>query len=415
MPRVREVSGSLGAVHGGRSGEVPDVDTGVPRERLAELLESSNAKCRADFHPHPKIKGLLEGAPQDGRAASGRSTGRRPKRWPLARLAADRVSASALSGQDSGRGTFSQRHAVLHDIEDGHRYMPLATPGPDQAPVEIYNSPLSETGVLGFEYGYSLDYPDGAGDVGGPVRRLRQRRPGDHRPVHRQRRGEMATAERTGAAAAARLGRVGTGALQRPAGALSAAGGATTTSRSCYPTTPAQYFHCLRRQVIRRWRKPLIVMTPKSLLRHPGAVSPLDDLADGVFQRIIPTGAGKQAVERILLCSGKIYYELDRIAANWVARTWPFCGSNNCAPVPVEPLRAALAGYRMARRSYWVQEEPVNMGAWRYPAAYSSGTGCTIGCRSPASAPRVGQPGHRLRQPPPPRAAGTAAKGFRVV
>ena len=199
--------------------------------------------------------------------------GEQPLDWAAAEalafatLAAEGIRVR-LSGQDSGRGTFSQRHAVLHDTEDGHTYMPLQHLAPDQAPVEIFNSPLSEAGVLGFEYGYSLDYPDGLVAVGGAVRRLRQRRPGHHRPVHRQRRGQVAQSERAGAAAAARLRGQGpehsSARLER---FLTLA--ADDNMQIVDPDTPAQYFHCLRRQALRRWRKPLVVLTPKSLLRHP--------------------------------------------------------------------------------------------------------------------------------------------------
>ena len=142
---------------GGRDNAVDEADTGVPKERLSALLEAQTS-VPDDFHLHPKIKRAME-------ARSEMARGERPLDWAAAESLAlasllTEGQRVRLSGQDSERGTFSQRHAVLHDVEDGHTYMPLAHLAEDQAPVEIYNSPLSETGVLGFEYGYSLDMPD---------------------------------------------------------------------------------------------------------------------------------------------------------------------------------------------------------------------------------------------------------------
>jgi 2-oxoglutarate dehydrogenase E1 component len=134
-----------------------------------------------------------------------------------------------------------------------------------------------------------------------------------------------------------------------------------------YLTTPAQYFHCLRRQVVRRWRKPLVAMTPKSLLRHPQCVSPLDDCAQGGFQRVIPdTLLEDQAADRILLCSGKIYYELLAERERTGRKGVPIVRIEQLYPLPCEDLQAALAPYSDGTPSFWVQEEPENMGAWRF-------------------------------------------------
>src|SRR5262249_5084527 len=265
------------------------------------------------------------------------------------------------------RGTFSHRHAVLHDVVTGQRYMPLANLTLDQAPVEIYNSPLSEAGVLGFEYGYSLDCPDGlvmweaqfgdfvnAGQViidqcivraedkwrrlSGVVLLLPHSFEGMG-PEH----------------SSARLERF----LQLAA---------KDNIQVANLTTPAQLFHCLRRQVLRVWRKPLVLMTPKSLLRHPQCVSRLDELADGKFHRVLPDAApqGRTAVERVLLCSGKIYYELEQKRRELNKHNVAILRLEQLYPLPKVPLKEALANYPEGTPAFWVQEEPENMGAWRY-------------------------------------------------
>src|SRR5207248_2859933 len=274
------------------------------------LLEAQT-KLPPDFHPHPKIKRWLETRAQ-------MAAGKQPLDWSAAEALAFSSLVSQgirvrLSGQDTERGTFSQRHAVLHDYQDGHTYAPLQHLASDQAPVEIFNSPLSETGVLGFEYGYSLDYPDGL--IGWEAQY------GDFwnaaQPIVDQ---FIASAEQkwqrlSGLVLLLPHGFEGQGPEHSSARLerfLSLA--SEDNLQVVYPTTPAQYFHVLRRQVLRRWRKPLVVMTPKSLLRHPQAVSSLDALAQGTFQRVLPDSpaeAGK-AISRVLFCAGKVYYDLDK-------------------------------------------------------------------------------------------------------
>jgi 2-oxoglutarate dehydrogenase E1 component len=192
-----------------------------------------------------------------------------------------------LSGQDCERGTFSQRHSVLHDYQDGTTYAPLQHLAPDQAPVEIINSPLSETGVLGFEYGYSLDYPDGLV--------IWEAQFGDFVNV------AQPIVDQFIASAEEKWQRLSGLVLLLPHG-FEGQGPEHSSARLerflllgvhdniqvVNPTTPAQYFHCLRRQAIRPWRKPLIVITPKGLLRHPKVVSSLAECASGTFARVLP-------------------------------------------------------------------------------------------------------------------------------
>ena len=324
---------------GGREANIDEVDTGVPRERLSSLL-ATLAHVPDSFHPHPKVARLLE-----QRAAMAR--GERPLDWSaaealaLATLAADGV-AVRLTGQDSQRGTFSQRHAVLHDVENDSLYTPLANVAAGQAPIEIYNSPLSETGVLGFEYGYSLDRP------GCLV--MWEAQYGDFVNV------AAVIIDQFIVSAEDKWRRLSGLVLLLPHG-LEGAGPEHSSARLerflmlaaddniqvVEPSTPAQYFHVLRRQALRRWRKPLVVMTPKSLLRHPAAVSTLDDLASGAYERVLPDVPIGDApdVRRVVLCSGKLYYDLAKKRAELKRSDVALLRIEQYYPFPYQQLRGA--------------------------------------------------------------------------
>jgi 2-oxoglutarate dehydrogenase E1 component len=363
VPQTIVPSGLWSGYIGGSEAEAADVETGVPAERLAALLERQ-AQLPEGFHPHRKIEWAIERRREMAR-------GEKPLDWSageslaFATLSTEGVRIR-MSGQDSARGTFSQRHAVLHDVEDDHTYMPLQHLSDDQATVEIYNSPLSEAGVLGFEYGYSLDCPDGLvlweaqfGDFSNAAQVIIDQFIASAEDKWRRLSGLVLLlphgAEGQGPEhSSARLERF-----------LSLA--ADDNMQIVNLTTPAQYFHCLRRQVLRRWRKPLIVMTPKSLLRHPQAVSTLDQCAAGRFQGVIADDLAKSAkVKRVLLCSGKIYYELvaerERLARNDVA----IIRVEQLYPFPERALRESLESYAEGTPATWVQEEPENMGAWGF-------------------------------------------------
>jgi 2-oxoglutarate dehydrogenase E1 component len=336
--------------------------TGVARDKLAAWL-ASQTKVPEDFHPHPKIKKLLE-------ERSHMAAGQQPLDWSAAEALAFASLACEgfrvrLTGQDSARGTFSQRHAVLHDSQDGHTYMPLQQLDPTQAPIQIFNSPLSEVGVLGFDYGYSLDYPDGL--------ILWEAQYGDFwnvaQPIVDQ---FIASAEDkwqqfSGLVLLLPHGYEGQGPEHSSARLerflhLSA----EDNLQIVYPTTPAQYFHCLRRQVLRSWRKPLIVMTPKSLLRHPKVVSTLDECANGTFQRILPDALARPSdqVRRVLLCAGKIYYELDGYRAESKRDDVAIVRLEQLYPLRIPSLETVLRPCPDGTPVFWVQEEPANMGAW---------------------------------------------------
>jgi 2-oxoglutarate dehydrogenase E1 component len=341
-----------------------DVKTGVDKTRLASWLEAQT-RLPEDFRPHPKIKKFLETRRQ-------MATGEHPLDWSAAEaLVFASIACEGfrvrLTGQDTERGTFSQRHAVLHDYENGHRYVPLQQLDANQAPVEIYNSPLSEAGVMGFEYGYSLDWPDGLigweaqyGDFWNAAQVIVDQFVASAEDKWRRLSGlvlllphgfEGGGPEHS----SARLERFLTLAAEDNIQVVS-------------PTTPAQYFHCLRRQVVRRWRKPLVVMTPKSLLRHPKVVSTLDECAQGRFERMIPDLPQKSAdrVRRILLCTGKIYYDLEKHREENKHEDVAIVRVEQLYPMRERELQSILSSYQQGTPAVWVQEEPENMGAWRF-------------------------------------------------
>ena len=270
-----------------------------------------------------------------------------------------------FTGQDVGRGTFSHRHAVLHNQKDSSTYCSLQNVSDDQPRCDIYDSLLSEEAVLGFEYGYSTTNPSALvvweaqfGDFANGAQVVFDQfiSSGEHKwsrlcgltvllPHGYEGQGPEHSS--------ARLERY----LQLCA---------EHNMQICIPTTPAQVFHMLRRQVIRPLRKPLIVFTPKSLLRHKLAISTLEDLAEGSFQTVIPEvdELDPAKVERIVLCSGKVYYDLlqerrdreqDNVAIIRLEQLYPF---------PEEQMLEAIAPYINIKDMVWCQEEPMNMGAW---------------------------------------------------
>lgn len=347
---------------GGRETNVDEVPTGCSRERLSKLL-TSLTQLPEGFHPHAKIERFLA-------QRHAMSLGEKSLDWAaaealaLASVATDGIRVR-LSGQDCERGTFSQRHAVLHDIENGDTYMALANLDANQAKVEIYNSPLSEVAVLGFEYGYSLDQPNGLV--------MWEAQYGDFVNV------AAVIIDQFIVSAEDKWRRLSGLTLLLPHG-LEGSGPEHSSARLerfltlaaedniqiSQPSTPAQYFHLLRRQALRRWRKPLVVMTPKSLLRHAAAVSTLDELTEGTYRRVLPDARRDASAEvrRVLLCSGKVYYELDARRRELARNDVAIVRLEQYYPCPYQQLRAALAGYRDGTPVVWVQEEPENMGAW---------------------------------------------------
>jgi 2-oxoglutarate dehydrogenase E1 component len=359
-----DVAGVWAFYIGGREKDAADVETGMPREVLSDLLRRL-VMLPERFQPHAKIRKLLD-------ARLSMAEGTQALDWSAAEaLAMGSLAVQGLrvrlSGQDSERGTFSHRHAVIHDHITDDTYCPLAHLSPDQAPVEIYNSPLSESGVLGFEYGYSLDCPDGLV--------MWEAQFGDFVNV------AQVVIDQFIVSAEDKWNRLSGIVMLLPHG-FEGMGPEHSSARLerflllaakdniqvVQPTTPAQLFHCLRRQVLRIWRKPLVVMTPKSLLRHPRCISTLDDLVSGSFQRIIPdqSGVSAEGVRRVLLCTGKVYYELEKRRQELERPDVAIVRVEQLYPLPRKPLEEALAGYADGTPVVWVQEEPENMGAWRF-------------------------------------------------
>ena len=359
-----ELAGVWAFYLGGREREAADVDTGVRPDVLADLLERL---CRLPdgFRPHAKIAKFLENRRR-------MAAGELPLDWSAAEaLALGSLAVQGLrvrlSGQDSQRGTFSHRHAVIHDVVTDDTFCGLEHLSSEQAPVEIYNSPLSEAGVLGFEYGYSLDCPDGLvaweAQFGDFVNAA------------------QVVIDQFIVSAEDKWNRLSGIVLLLPHG-FEGMGPEHSSARLerflmlaakdniqiVSPSTPAQLFHCLRRQVLRVWRKPLVVMSPKSLLRHPKCVSTMAELADGEFQRVIPDASEVEPrdVRRILLCSGKVAYELEKRREEIGRRDVAIVRVEQLYPLPRRALEQALGSYTAGTPAVWVQEEPENMGAWRF-------------------------------------------------
>jgi len=333
-------------------------ETAVPAGRLA-TLGAAIGSAPAGFHVHPKLVKLLEQRTEMAR-------GSRPVDWAMAEaLAFGSLLQDGypvrLSGQDCRRGTFNQRHAVLIDHETGAEHVPLSTLATPSAPFEVLDSPLSEAAVLGFEYGFSRDYPDALvcweaqfGDFANGAQIILD---------NFLSAGEEKWDLLSGLVVLLPHGYEGQGpehSSARLERALQSC--ADENMQVCQPSTAAQYFHLLRRQVLRPWRKPLIVMTPKGQLRAPATASPVSELADGRFQRVLPDRMAQDA-ERILVCSGKIVHELRAERAKRQRNEVAIVAVEELYPFPESELTAELGRHASAEKILWVQEEPTNMGA----------------------------------------------------
>ncbi len=360
-PTMRDLPAYWSGYKGGRFKPEYAVETGLSQQELAEITERLTG-YPADFHIHAKVKRLLEQRAEMG-------TGKRAVDYGMAEALAfgSLVKAGTpvrLSGQDSRRGTFNQRHSVLVDIENEQEYVPLQNISADQAPCDIYNSTLSEAGVLGFEYGYSRDYPEALV--------LWEAQFGDFVNV------AQAVIDQFISAGEDKWGLLSGLVLLLPHG-YEGQGPEHSSARIerflqlaardnfqiCQPSNAAQYFHLLRRQALSHWRKPLVVFTPKSMLRHPDASSPISDFSREGFLTVVPDSEVSDA-KRVLLCTGKIGHELreERKGRNDTSTAVVFV--DQLYPFPEHELAAELARHPDARDIVWVQEEPANMGALFY-------------------------------------------------
>lgn len=347
---------------GGPDADTPEVPTAVSKERLVELSHKLTA-LPPGFTPNAKVHALIEGRAK--KVGSGATFD-----WGTAEHLAFATLVTEghrirLSGQDARRGTFTHRHATLYDMSTGVRHTPLQHLG---ASFDVFDSPLSEAGVLGFEYGYSLDCPEGLviweaqfGDFANGAQVII-----DQFIVS----GEDKWNRMSGLVLLLPHGYEGQGPEHSSARIerfLQLA--AQDNIQIMNLTTPAQIFHALRRQVKRTWRKPLVVFTPKSLLRHPKAVSTVDDLANGAFQKVIGDPVVEpKATKRVLVCSGKVYYDLldarekkgrTDVAILRLEQLYPLGNA----------LETALAPYPADVPVVWVQEEPRNAGACYFLSA----------------------------------------------
>jgi len=383
---------------GGRQDPKYEVETGVAADRLRSIGDSITT-APAGFTLHPKLARLLEHRREMGR-------GERAVDWGTAELLAFgslilQGIPVRLTGQDSRRGTFNQRHCAFVDHETGTDHVPLRHLRPGQLFFEVYDSPLSEASTLGFEYGFSRDYPDAlvvweaqfgdfvngaqvvldqfvsAGEdkwdlLSGLVLLLPHGYEGQG-PEH----------------SSARLERF----LQLAA---------EDNLQVCQPSTAAQMFHLLRRQALRTWRKPLVVMTPKGMLRAPAAASPRADLESGRFAPVLGD-RDIAAAGRVLVCSGKIAHELRDERAKRGCDDVAIVTLEQIFPFPRTELAAALAPHSAADSIVWVQEEPANMGALFFvrPLLQQLAQPRHLRTikRSPSASPATGSPkAHALEQ-----------------
>lgn len=348
---------------GGPEKDVPETDTSFPRERLVELAHATTSFPEG-FEPHPRVGDVIRNRRKAVDAGTGLDWGT-CESLAFASLLASGTSLR-ISGQDSRRGTFAHRHAVLRDHRNGTAYTPLDTILAPETRFDIYDSALSEQGVMGFDYGYSLDSPDALV--------IWEAQFGDFAN------GAQVIIDQFLAAAEDKWRRLSGLVLLLPHG-YEGQGPEHSSARLerflqlcaedniqvCQPTSGAQMFHLLRRQVLRPLRKPLVVMTPKSLLRASTATSALDELATGRFHRVITdeNAADPAAIKRVLLCSGKVYYDLrakrDELKANDVA----ILRLEQLYPLDHE-IKDALAPFADGTPLVWVQDEPHNMGGWRF-------------------------------------------------
>jgi len=397
-PTMRDLPGYWNGYFGGRYKAEYEAETGLSEPELAELTERLTTYPEG-FHIHAKVKKLL-----DQRAEMGE--GKRDVDYAMAEALAFASLVKAgipirMSGQDSRRGTFNQRHSVLLDIENETEYVPLKNITPGLARCDIYNSTLSEAGVMGFEYGYSRDYPEALV--------LWEAQFGDFANV------AQAVIDQFVCAGEDKWGLLSGLVLLLPHG-YEGQGPEHSSARIerflqlaardnfqiCQPSNAAQYFHLLRRQALRHWRKPLVVFTPKSMLRHPDACSPIADFTNSRFLSIVPDSGAVDAA-RILVCTGKIGHELRVERQRRKDMSTAIVFVDQMYPFHEAELKAAIDQHPDAREIVWVQEEPANMGAMFYMMPrlrHVAGERAVLSVkRSPSPSPSTGSAGaHEMEQ-----------------
>jgi len=347
--------------YGGHLKPTDNPHTGIDAAEAASLTTALTT-APAGFHIHPKVEKLLAQRVEMG-------NGKKPLDYGMAELLAYASLLKAgtpvrLSGQDSQRGTFNQRHSVLIDMESEVRYSPLTNIAPTQGRWQVYNTLLSEAACLGFEYGFSRDFPEALV--------LWEAQFGDFAN------GAQIIIDQFLAAGEAKWNLLSGLVMLLPHG-YEGQGPEHSSARMerylqlaaqdniqvAQPSNAAQYFHLLRRQALRHWRKPLIVFTPKSMLRHPDAMSPVADLSRDSFLNVLPDNEVTNP-RRVLVCTGKIGHNLRVERAKRKLTDVAIVFVEQLYPWPKVELESALDAHPNAEDIVWVQEEPANMGAYSY-------------------------------------------------
>lgn len=378
----------IAARPGGGTPSGPPV-TAVGESVLRRVLRTQTGLPQA-FTPHPRVlpqlrrrAAMLDGGNVDWATAEALAIGT---------LLLDGVPVR-LAGQDSRRGTFGQRHAVLTDRRTGAEHIPLNSLGPQAARFAPYDSPLSEFAVLAFEYGYSLARPEALvmweaqfGDFANGAQTVIDEYVASS---------EQKWGQRSGAVLLLPHGLEGqgpdhsSGRLERFLQLC-----ADRNMTVAVPSLPSNWFHLLRQQALETSPRPLVVMAPKSMLRLKAATSRLEEFTGGAFRPVIPdAAAGRPGIGRVLLCSGKVFHDLDAHRRTSGRTDTAVVRLERLYPFPGDEVRAALAGYPAGAEVRWVQEEPANQGAWTFVAPRLGGlTDGAVSCvsRPAASAPAVG-------------------------
>ncbi len=369
-------------------------DASMPVEKLKELADSISSY--PESHPvHSRVKKVYDDRKK-------MAAGEKLLDWGFAESLAyaaivDDGRRVRITGQDAGRGTFFHRHSVLHNQEDASTYLPLQNVRDGQGPFDVHDSVLSEVSVLAFEYGYTTAEPNGLtiweaqfGDFANCAQVVFDQFISS---------GEQKWGRLCGLTMLLPHGYEGQGPehssarLERYLQLC-----ADHNMQVCIPSTPAQVFNMLRRQVVRPMRRPLIVMSPKSLLRHPLAVSSLEELSSGVYHNVIgevDEDIKPENVERVVFCSGKVYYELLDQRRKNEQKNVAIIRVEQLYPFPEKELAAELEKYSHVKQFVWCQEEPQNQGAWycsqhHFRAAIPEGTYLTYAGRKASAAPAVG-------------------------
>jgi 2-oxoglutarate dehydrogenase E1 component len=338
------------------------VETAVPMEKLVAIGDAIT-KEPAKIELNPKIKRWLQ-------SRHDMIAGKAPVDWSTAEALAfgsllEGGCPVRLSGQDSRRGTFTQRHSVLYDVKTRERYTPLNNIKDGQAKFCVYNSPLSEYAVLGFDWGYGLDYPD--------MLVLWEAQFGDFAN------GAQIMIDQYIVCSESKWGETSSLVMLLPHG-YHGQGSEHSSARlerylqSCAedniqvanPSTPASYFHILRRQALREIKKPLILMTPKGMLRDPRCTSPIEEFSKGHFEEILPDTTASKDAKRVVICCGKVYFDLvDHLKANKIKDT-AIIRIEQLYPLHEKKLQSAVSRFSKAEKFVWCQEESANGGAWNF-------------------------------------------------